>query len=102
MGSPEEIYHNPRTKFVANFIGKSNWIDKEIMVRPEDVSLTELPNGLCYEAEIVRQQFLGNIYEIQLDMNGNRWVIQSPSRQETQTLRIYIEKENLKSFQTIA
>lgn len=101
-GSPEEIYHNPRTKFVANFIGKSNWIDKEIMVRPEDVSLTELPNGLCYEAEIVRQQFLGNIYEIQLDMNGNRWVIQSPSRQETQTLRIYIEKENLKSFQTIA
>ncbi|MGN0426235.1 MAG: ABC transporter ATP-binding protein [Agathobacter sp.] len=101
-GSPEEIYNNPKTKFVANFIGKSNWIDKNIMVRPENMSLTEIPNSVCYEADIVQQQFLGNTYEIQLDMNGNRWVVQSPKRQEKQSLHIYINKECLKSFQAIA
>ena len=101
-GSPEEIYQHPKTKFVANFIGKSNWIDQNVMVRPEDISLTEIPNGVCYEANIIQQQFLGNTYEIQLDMNGNRWVVQSPKRQESQSLRIYINKECLKAFQATA
>ncbi len=102
VGSPEEIYNNPRTRFVANFIGKSNWIDDDVMVRPENVSLTEIPNSVCYTAEIIQQQFLGNTYEIQLDMNGNRWVVQSPNRQKQQSLRIYINKDCLKLFQATA
>lgn len=102
VGSPEEIYNNPRTRFVANFIGKSNWIDDDVMVRPENVSLTEIPNSVCYTAEIIQQQFLGNTYEIQLDMNGNRWVVQSPDRQKQQSLRIYINKDCLKLFQATA
>ena len=31
MGSPEELYENPRTTFVANFLGHSNLIDAEIV-----------------------------------------------------------------------
>ena len=101
-GSPEDIYNNPKTRFVANFIGKSNWIDKNIMVRPENMSLTEIPDSVCYEANVIQQQFLGNTYEIQLDMNGNRWVIQSPKRQEKHSLHIYINRKCLKSFQATA
>lgn len=101
-GSPEEIYHNPKTRFVANFIGKSNWIDQNLMVRPEDMSLAEIPDGVCYEANVIQQQFMGNAYEIQLDMNGNRWVVQSPKKQESQSLCIYINKRCMKSFQATA
>ncbi|MBV9743979.1 MAG: ABC transporter ATP-binding protein, partial [Acidobacteriia bacterium] len=34
IGSPEEIYLRPRTRFVAGFLGEVNWIG-EIGVRPE-------------------------------------------------------------------
>ena len=29
-GSPREIYHNPQNKFVANFIGESNFLSANI------------------------------------------------------------------------
>lgn len=31
MGAPEELYENPRTTFVANFLGQSNLIEAEIV-----------------------------------------------------------------------
>ncbi|WP_242850500.1 ABC transporter ATP-binding protein [Clostridium baratii] len=42
IGTPEEIYNNPLNSFVADFIGTTNIIklgEKEIMVRPEDLTL---------------------------------------------------------------
>lgn len=97
-GAPETIYNHPRTKFVANFIGKSNWIDDEKMFRPESVSLE--PSDECYsfETEIESQQFLGNVYEIHLNMNKNHWIIQSPTRQSMLRLPVYIKKDNIIEF----
>lgn len=43
VGTPTEIYDNPKTKYVASFIGEMNFIengDQTIAVRPEDVELT--------------------------------------------------------------
>jgi ABC-type Fe3+/spermidine/putrescine transport system ATPase subunit len=39
VGTPREIYAQPRTRFVADFLGAMNWIDG-IGVRPEAVSIT--------------------------------------------------------------
>ena len=36
MGTPEELYRKPRTKFVASFLGAVSWIG-EIGVRPESI-----------------------------------------------------------------
>jgi spermidine/putrescine transport system ATP-binding protein len=36
MGAPEELYENPRTTFVANFLGQSNLIVGEIKSRSSD------------------------------------------------------------------
>jgi ABC-type Fe3+/spermidine/putrescine transport system ATPase subunit len=38
VGTPREIYTQPRTRFVANFLGAMNWIDG-IGVRPEAVTI---------------------------------------------------------------
>lgn len=43
LSSPSELYHAPKTKFVASFIGEMNFIqqnEKTVAVRPEDVLLT--------------------------------------------------------------
>jgi spermidine/putrescine transport system ATP-binding protein len=37
MGAPDELYENPRTTFVANFLGQSNLIDGTIKSRSADV-----------------------------------------------------------------
>ena len=37
MGAPEELYENPRTTFVANFLGKSNLIEGRVKSRGDDV-----------------------------------------------------------------
>jgi multiple sugar transport system ATP-binding protein len=44
VGSPLELYNNPKTKFVAGFIGspKMNFIENDaIGIRPEHISITE-------------------------------------------------------------
>lgn len=54
VGTPFEIYENPKTKFVANFIGESNIFDIKIDKREndnyicssgEDIITTKLENG---------------------------------------------------------
>ncbi|MEV7869284.1 ABC transporter ATP-binding protein [Streptomyces sp. NPDC088124] len=54
LGSPADLYENPRTTFVANFLGTSNLIEAEIgAVRGDDVAVTAggarlvLPRGRC-------------------------------------------------------
>jgi spermidine/putrescine transport system ATP-binding protein len=37
MGAPEELYENPRTTFVANFLGQSNLIEGTVKSRSADV-----------------------------------------------------------------
>lgn len=83
VGTPEEIYHQPATRFVANFVGGANFVsgkikegsvisdigvfkydgamsstavDVELMIRPEDVGFTLDPSG---DAVVVDAQFLG-------------------------------------------
>ncbi|MCD7771197.1 MAG: ABC transporter ATP-binding protein [Oscillospiraceae bacterium] len=97
-GSPEEIYHSPSTKFVANFIGKSDWVDDSSMFRPEAMSFEPRENSTCYEASVVSQQFVGNGYELILDHDGNRWVALSPVRQLDEKVSVYVYNESIQKF----
>lgn len=98
-GTPEQIYQHPDSRFVASFIGKSNWIDENTMFRPEAVHMESDGNCEKYDAQIIGQQFLGNTYELHLDMNGNHWILQSPVRQKSKKLSVYINKKHIKKFQ---
>ncbi|MFJ3190019.1 ABC transporter ATP-binding protein [Streptomyces halstedii] len=53
LGAPAELYENPRTTFVANFLGTSNLIEAEIVSAGTDVVVSagggtlRLPAGRC-------------------------------------------------------
>ncbi|MFF5894346.1 ABC transporter ATP-binding protein [Streptomyces argenteolus] len=53
LGAPAELYENPRTTFVANFLGTSNLIEGEIVSSGTDVVVSagggtlRLPGGRC-------------------------------------------------------
>lgn len=45
MGTPEEIYNYPKTKFVAEFIGNANFIDAPIVEKNDNKVVFDLPLG---------------------------------------------------------
>ncbi|MCF4151278.1 ABC transporter ATP-binding protein [Dethiosulfovibrio sp. F2B] len=60
-GTPYEIYSHPDTSFVADFIGRSNFVDmgdgRRAAVHPEDVSLSS--DGGDFTGTIIGRQFKG-------------------------------------------
>jgi spermidine/putrescine transport system ATP-binding protein len=72
IGSPEEVYLRPRTRFVAGFLGEVNWIGGA-GVRPEALRLarTAPANGdPRSEATVLRSVFLGNCVQTKVRLAG--------------------------------
>jgi len=91
IGTPEEIYHSPRTRFVAEFVGEADFLEGcvveggveteigffksdvvslgdgvvQVMIRPDDISF--VPDEGC-DSVVVQRQFKGeeNLYHIRL------------------------------------
>ena len=89
MGTPTEIYKNPKTPFVAQFIGKSSIIedygklkgfdsigpDTKAIIRPEFVEIKNpkdiTEESSIYEHATVEQSiFRGNYFEVLLNIRG--------------------------------
>jgi ABC-type Fe3+/spermidine/putrescine transport system ATPase subunit len=67
VGTPEEIYRNPRTRFVASFVGAMNWIDG-IGVRPECTRIAA--DGR--RARVERCVFLGPVVHVEARMESGQ------------------------------
>lgn len=104
VGSPIDIYNEPKTSFVANFIGESNIIkgiikqdflvnfankdficvDKgfklnekvNIVIRPEDIEIVK-PNKGMLKVKVKQITFKGMHYEIIASCESFEWLIQS-------------------------
>jgi len=104
IGTPEEVYNEPKNAFVANFIGESNIIngvmlddykvafagcdftcvDKgfapsegvDIVVRPEDITITTPEQGQL-QGEVTRVTFKGVHYEMMVDTGDFEWKVHS-------------------------
>lgn len=104
IGTPKDIYNEPINAFVADFIGESNIIDGvmlddfkvkiegvelqcldkgfnvneavDVVIRPEDVDIVHPEKGLI-TGEVTSVTFLGVHYEIIVDVNGFKWMIQT-------------------------
>lgn len=102
IGTPEEIYRTPRTRFVADFIGESNLLNgykvgHEFELKngirvpisvdaPDDTSVIVVrPESLCIDAngfldaEIVSRAYLGPITRIVLKLDGGQLVVSTIS-----------------------
>ncbi len=110
IGTPSDIYNEPQNAFVADFIGESNIIDGimrkdfvvefagkkfecldkgfnvnervDVVIRPEDIEV--VPPSLGHISGIVTSvTFIGVHYEIIVEIDGFKWMIQSTKSQET-------------------
>ena len=104
IGTPTDIYNEPKNAFVADFIGESNIIDGtmledgkvkfaghifncvdggfeknepvDVVVRPEDVDVVKIEDGML-TGTVTSVTFKGVHYEIIVDIKGFKWMIQS-------------------------
>ena len=82
VGTPEEIYLRPRTRFVASFLGAINWIG-DIGVRPEALRIAKgLPSdgARARLATVVRSTFLGNCVHVEARLTDGQTVVAEVSR----------------------
>ena len=81
VGTPEEVYLHPRTRFVASFLGDVNWFG-DIGVRPESTRVTRQPetNGARSLLGVVTGTvFLGDCVQVLLRLeSGEQGVAQVP------------------------
>ena len=104
IGTPEDIYNEPKNAFVADFIGESNIIDGimradgvveifnrrfqcldkgfakdepvDVVIRPEDVDIVPEGQGQL-KGTVTPVTFKGMQYDIIVDFYGFKWLIQT-------------------------
>ncbi|MGL5260396.1 MAG: ABC transporter ATP-binding protein [Lachnospiraceae bacterium] len=94
IGSPTEIYDNPKTKYVASFIGEMNFIEDNdghtTAIRPEDITMQKGSN-LGDANGIVRTiMVLGHYVEVNVQV-GMRILKMYVTRQAANDLRAHDE-----------
>ena len=121
IGTPTDIYNEPKNAFVADFIGESNIIDGimledkkvrfsshtfdcvdggfdknepvDVVVRPEDVDVVPVEQGML-TGKVSSVTFKGVHYEIIVDIKGFKWMIQSTDYVAPDaTIGLFIEPE---------
>lgn len=60
IGTPEELYKEPKNNFISSFIGENNIIDESLIIRPEEISIKLDSSG---EGKVVDVTYLGATVE---------------------------------------
>ncbi|MCL2392586.1 MAG: ABC transporter ATP-binding protein [Oscillospiraceae bacterium] len=104
IGTPEDIYNEPKNAFVADFIGESNILDGimhqdgvveifgrkfscldggfaklepvDVVIRPEDIDIVDSSAGML-RGTVTSITFRGVLYDIIVDFHGFKWLIQT-------------------------
>jgi ABC-type Fe3+/spermidine/putrescine transport system ATPase subunit len=64
VGTPQEVYRHPKTRFVASFLGAMNWIGV-IGLRPEALRISHEAVGLSRRGTVTGTVFLGPVAHVE-------------------------------------
>ena len=83
-GTPEQIYFEPKDKYVADFVGRANFIKTgncegcgEFLVRPEWIALSKEKNGASadFTGTVVSKEFLGTFLRYRIKFENQEIVV---------------------------
>lgn len=60
IGTPEELYKQPKSNFISSFIGENNIIGENLVIRPEEISIKIDNSG---DGKVVDETYLGATVE---------------------------------------
>ncbi len=123
IGTPEDIYNEPKNAFVADFIGESNILDGvmhedfvveffnrkfkcldkgfapmepvDVVIRPEDVDIVPPEKGQL-KGTVTSVTFKGVHYDTIVDFKGFKWLIQTTDyHPEGETIGIILNPDDI-------
>ncbi|MBD5161002.1 MAG: ABC transporter ATP-binding protein [Oscillibacter sp.] len=123
IGTPEDIYNEPKNAFVADFIGESNILDGvmhedyvveffnrkfrcldkgfapmepvDVVIRPEDVDIVPTDKGQL-NGTVTSVTFKGVHYDTIVDFKGFKWLIQTTDyHPEGETIGIILNPDDI-------
>ncbi len=77
LSPPEPLYHEPKTRFVAGFVGRGSFVkmpQTEGFVRPEQVHIGDETED-TFSAFVERLEFLGGIQRVTLSLTDGQTVL---------------------------
>ena len=102
MGKPEELYNQPSHSFVAQFIGKSNWIQNEEgeavhIIRPERLRLQRAHSeDMSFQGTVKHVAFLGDRYEVLVAIKDQIWTSYMANKPTIgDSIQLYISQQDL-------
>ncbi len=97
--TPENVYHHPCGRFVARFVGKSNWLNETEMFRPEAVADAPVDGLQCFRLPVRSVQYLGNSYEITVLYETAIWTLYSREKVSPgEIMSVYIDTKQIVRF----
>jgi putative spermidine/putrescine transport system ATP-binding protein len=93
IGTPEEIYKRPQSRFVADFVGSSNVLNPEFVywivgekrwasLRPEAIHVMAAGAGASrMTGTILSKSYLGPVVRLLIDLNGTKLYAAVPSNE---------------------
>jgi sulfate/thiosulfate transport system ATP-binding protein len=88
VGSPRELYDNPRTEFVMRFVGDASEVGG-VLVRPHEVEISDGSNEGGTPAMIVRMTVLGREAKIELHTDDGHEVVALVPRKQFDELELW-------------
>ena len=110
FADPKQLYDYPVNKWVANFIGDSNFFDAtfikankvkflgktfdtihtefkenqklDALIRPEDINITKFATKAKLKGKITKSTYGGSYYNYEVDANGKSILIETPYKYE--------------------
>jgi ABC-type Fe3+/spermidine/putrescine transport system ATPase subunit len=105
VGTPEDVYLRPRTRFVAGFLGEINWVGG-VGVRPEAVRVTRgtAPAGQHHAGVVTSAVFLGDAIQVGVRLERGEEVTARVAREcadfrPGDTVQVYWKAEDEVSFE---
>ena len=123
IGTPEDVYNEPKNAFVADFIGESNILDGimhedyvveffnrkfkcldkgfapmepvDVVIRPEDIDIVPVEKGQL-RGTVTAVTFKGVHYDTIVDFKGFKWLIQTTDyHPEGETIGIVLNPDDI-------
>ena len=123
IGTPEDVYNEPKNAFVADFIGESNILDGimhkdyvveffnrkfkcldkgfapmepvDVVIRPEDIDIVSAEEGQL-RGTVTSVTFKGVHYDTIVDFKGFKWLIQTTDyHPEGETIGIILNPDDI-------
>ncbi|MEB3881983.1 TOBE-like domain-containing protein [Lyngbya sp. CCY1209] len=108
VGTPQQVYDRPASRFVMGFIGPVNVLPQdetsEVLVRPHDIRIGEIPNDQSIPAIVKRIVYMGWDVQIELLLRDGTVLNAQLTRDECDRLgismnqKVYIFSEKTVTF----